>query len=224
MGLRDNPKPLENTQVVLRQAIASSVREGLFPEALTTIAQDPWEEIRRVAKAHRCESLLLGLTHLSDKSVELPLEKLVNQVACDVVILRAPINWDLRNTNRILVPTAGGRRIDDPLLARLLASLSKTVEREITFLSVLPSTSSPPEIRVAQQSLTNWVYNLCSSSGKVTVAVDDSPLDAILEQAKQSDLMILSVRPEKGGKKLLSRFAWQIIEQTDCPILLARKR
>lgn len=218
-----NPRPLENTQVVLRQAIASSVAEGLYPEALTTIATDPWQEIKRVAKAHRCESLLLGLTHLTDKRVELPLERLVHSVACDVVILRAPAAWDLKTANRILVPTTG-RRIDDPLLARLLASLSKNVEREITFLSVLPETSKPVEVRHAQQELNRWVYNLCSSSGRVQVVPSASPLETILELASEVDLMILSVDSGTGKPKLFSRFAWQIIEQTDCPILLARQR
>ena len=217
-SLEENPKPLENTQVVLRRAIASSVSAGLYPEALTTIAKDPWQEIRRVAKVHRCESLLLGLTQLADNDLVLPIEKLINQVSCDVVVLRAPKDWDLRNANRILVPTTG-RRIDDHLLARILASLSKNVEREITFLNVLPESSSSLELRDAQQNLAMWVHNLCSSSGRVTVAASDTPLDTILENAAQADLMILGIHRNKHDKKLLSRFAWQIIEHTDCPLL-----
>ncbi len=216
-----NPKPLENTQIVLRQAIASSVAEGLYPEALTTIAKDPWQEIRRVSKAHRCESLLLGLTRLTDKRVELPLEQLVKQVACDVVVLRAPNDWNLSDANRILVPTTD-HRIQNPLLARILASLSKAREREITFLNVRPQSVTPRELRDAQQELAGWVYNLCSSSGRVQVAANDSPLEEILEQAKESDLMILNIHSNRKDEKLFSRFAWQIIEQTDCPLLIAR--
>ncbi len=220
-SLEENPKPLEKTQVVLGRAIASSVSAGLYPEALTTIAKDPWKEIRRVAKVHRCESLLLGLTQLADNDLVLPIEKLINQVSCDVVVLRAPKNWDLRNAKRILVPTTG-RRIDDHLLARILASLSKNVEREITFLNVLPESSSSFELRDAQQNLAMWVHNLCSSSGRVAVSASDTPLDTILENAAHADLMILGIHRNKHDKKLLSRFAWQIIEHTDCPLLLSK--
>mgnify|MGYP000750718811 CR=1 FL=1 len=35
---------------------------GLQADALVTVAAEPWPEIARVAKAHRCESLLLGLS------------------------------------------------------------------------------------------------------------------------------------------------------------------
>ncbi len=218
-----NPQPLDNTQIVLKQAISSSVSAGLYPEALTTIATNPWKEIRRVAKVHRCESLLLGLTSLDDRRVGLPLEQLVNKIGCDVVILRAPTDWNLTETNRILVPTTG-RRIDDPLLARVLASLSKHVEREITFLSVLPESKSMVERRDAHQNLMKWVYNLCSSSGRVHVEASDDPLQTILEQAEEADLLILSIRRGKSGKNLFSAFVKQIIEQTDCPILFVRHR
>ena len=218
-----NPRPLENTQIVLRQALASSVAEGLLPEALTTIAQDPWAEIRRVARTHRCESLLMGLSKLADKKVELPLEKLVNQVSCDVVVLRAPKNFDLKKANRILVPTTG-QRIDDPLLARLLASLSKSVEREITFLKVLPVERSPLEMRAARNELNHWVFNLCSSSARVNVVPSEFPVDTILNQAEEADLIILSGVQDPNNRKLFSKFAWQIIEGTTCPILLARRR
>ena len=217
------PKPLENTQIVLQRAISSSVSSGLYPEALTTIAKNPWREIQRVAKVHRCESLLLGLTQLAINEQVLPIENLINQVSCDVVVLRAPERWDLRNANRILVPTTG-RRIDDHLLARILASLSKNVEREITFLNVLPQSSTSTELRDAQQDLATWVHNLCSSSGRVTVSASDAPLDTILEHAQETDLMILGIHRNKYDKKLLSRFAAQIIENTECPLLLARLR
>lgn len=217
------PKPLANTQIVLQKAISSSVSSGLYPEALTTIAKNPWQEIRRVAKVHRCESLLLGLTQLADNEQVLPIENLIHQVSCDVVILRAPQDWDLRTANRILVPTTG-RRIDDHLLARVLASLSKNVEREITFLNVLPQSSTSSELRYAQQDLANWVHNLCSSSGRVAVSASDTPLNTILQHAEQADLMILGIHRNKHDKKLLSRFAWQIIDNTDCPLLLARLR
>jgi APA family basic amino acid/polyamine antiporter len=222
-NLEENPRPIENTQHVLKKALSSSVSAGRFPEALTTIARDPWEEIRRVAKVHRCESLLLGLTSLTDKQIELPLEKLVRSVSCDVVVLRASSQFSVEQANRILVPTTG-RRIDDPLLAKILASFSKDVEREITFLSVVPEGRSAVERRQAQKELTRWGHNLCSSNAKAVVVASDSPKDVVLEHANVSDLMIIgaSSGTRSDDRQLVSPFAWQIIEETECPILLAR--
>ena len=222
-NIEENPGPIENTQKVLKKALSSSVAAGLYPEALTTIASDPWREILRVAKLHRCESLLLGLTSLTDERVELPLERLIKNVNCDVVVLRAPTGWNLKQANHILVPTTG-RRIDDPLLARLLASLSKHIEREITFLNVLPEDSSAVEIRHSQKELTKWGHNLCSSNGRAQVVASGSPQQTILAHAAESDLMIISISNVRGNKELVSPFAWEIINNTDCPILLARHR
>ena len=62
----DEPPPqLVYAQQVLGQSLTTSFRSQLAPEALTTIADDPWEEIRRVAGSYACESLLLGLGDLA---------------------------------------------------------------------------------------------------------------------------------------------------------------
>jgi hypothetical protein len=55
------PRALANAQDVLKEALTASFQAGLAPEALTTIAADPWAEIARIAETHRCESILLGL-------------------------------------------------------------------------------------------------------------------------------------------------------------------
>lgn len=218
-----NPKPLENTQSVLRKALASSIKADLNPEALTTIATDPWAEIQRVARTHRCESIVLGFTRLTDERIETPLERLVTKVGCEAVILRSPIGWQLEQARRILVPTIG-LRLDDPLLARLLASLSKSVEREITFLNVLPETSSALEIRKSQRELASWVHSLCSSSGHVEVIASANPLATIVEHVDEAELTIMSHRRGKGNEQAFSDFIWQVIEKTDKPLLLGSHR
>ena len=58
----------------------------------------------------------------------------------------------------------------------------------------------------------------------MTVSSSDKPLNTILEHAQQTDLMILGIHRNKYDKKLLSHFAAQIIDNTDCPLLLARLR
>ena len=127
------PHTLRDTQTVLREAVTASFASGMEPEALMTIAPQPWPEIVRVSRAHRCESLLLGLSDVNSAH----LEELISSVACDVVVLHAPPGWHLKNIHRVLVPTRS-LGAHDKFRARLLGSLCRTGKREVTFLQVLP--------------------------------------------------------------------------------------
>ena len=135
---RDSDK-LRNTQRVLKESLSAAFRIGLNPEALTTVAHQPWDEIIRVARVHRCESLLLGLTNLDEKSED-RIEYVMNRVDSDVVVLRTPDFWRLSEVKDILVPVRGAGWQDE-LLARLLGSISRTTTAEVTFLKVLPELS-----------------------------------------------------------------------------------
>jgi hypothetical protein len=60
-----HPMPqIENIQMILKKALSASVSGGLAPQTLITLNSDPWQEIIRVARIHRCESLLMGLSNL----------------------------------------------------------------------------------------------------------------------------------------------------------------
>jgi amino acid permease len=129
---------------------AASRAAGMSPEALTTMAPRPWPEITRVCKTHRCESLLLGLSDLSQDSKSSPLDEFMSSVTCDIVVLRAPVGWQLQQVQRLLVPI-GGVAGHDQLRARLLGSLFRTGQREVTFLRVLPEAAGLRFRRLATQ-------------------------------------------------------------------------
>lgn len=99
------------------QALTASLRAGHSPEALMTIAYDPWKEIARVARSYECESLLVGFASLERDGNVQHIEHLLNDVECDVVALRAPKDWSLTSSTRIIVPVSG-RGGHDELRAR----------------------------------------------------------------------------------------------------------
>ena len=109
----------------------------MAPEALTTIAPQPWSEIIRVARIHRCESLMLGLSDVDSPEALKQLENLMSQVDSHVIVLRGPDGWKLSSVKKVLVPL-GGRGQHDQLRARLLGSLYRHGIRQIDFLQVLP--------------------------------------------------------------------------------------
>ena len=129
-------RQLENTQHVLKTSMAAAFDARLYPEALTTVAPDPWAEISRVANIHRCESLVLGLTRFTETETENRLEALINEVDCDVVVLKTPEGWRLSGVGKVLVP-AGGKSVNYMLRTRILSNLWRLSSPEISFVRIL---------------------------------------------------------------------------------------
>jgi basic amino acid/polyamine antiporter, APA family len=217
---------LRSAERVLQNALSASIRSGLRPEMLVTMASAPWPEIRgrrateadskhrfpvlesrptktggpgvdreigRVARTHRCESLLLGLTSLADKENEGHLEQILSEVDCDVSVLSAPAGWNLDNVDRILVPIAdrGGH---DVLRARLLGSLCRAGDREVTFLRVLPKDASTKVIDKARLGLEQLCEEEALRFGKSEIVLSNDISGAIADAAGRSDLVVVGMR------------------------------
>jgi amino acid transporter len=98
---------LMTTADVLRQSMSAAIRARVRVEGLATVSADPWTEINRVARAHRCASVLLGMASLADDAVRGRLEDLATRLPGNVVIFRGPRHWQPRAVRRVLVPIGG---------------------------------------------------------------------------------------------------------------------
>ena len=219
---REDPRPLHAAQAVLSEAISASVDAGWFPEALATVSPQPWEEITRVAKIHDCESLLLGLSDISEDAPGTPLDRLINAVDSDIVVLRAHTGWQLSETHNILVPM-GGRSSHDQLLARFLGSLLRTKDRTVTFLRVLGEHVTRKEHATAKRELRRAARNLSPGHSEVKTVLDDRAVDAVVEHAEHSDLVVLGVQRVRRHK-LFGHFALEVARRTTCPIVVLSHR
>ncbi len=148
-------QPIERSQAVMKQLLSTSAMLQVPVEALTTVAENPMPEIARVAAAHRCQSIVMGLSEINNDRNITRMERLLAAIEMDVVILRSPPNWKLESAKRILVPVAG-RGGHESLMSRVLGSLSRRGSRHVTYLSVVrPATL--PEKRVARRvRFANW--------------------------------------------------------------------
>ena len=144
------PLRLDRAQEVVRQALTLSYEEGNTPEALIPAAS-PLDEIRRVAE-DTAASLLIGIGDGTSGPGEPALQRLLNEVDCDVAVMRCPEGWRLEEAERIVVPIAGGGDQHE-LRARLLGSLCRSRQRRVTFLTILPSAASRHEVREARRSV-----------------------------------------------------------------------
>jgi basic amino acid/polyamine antiporter, APA family len=219
----DGPPELVASLSVVARALTASFAAHLRPEALTTVASDPWIEIRRVARAYRCKTVLLGLSDIQRQFVGTPTERLMSTVDCDVVILRASEGWRLSEARRILVPI-GGHRSHDELRARLLGSLCRTGKKSVSYLRVLPTSDSKAHEARALAALDRVAEDEVDGRVVTEVVRSDSVVAEITRRAQHNDLVILGLQRAPGHRRLLGATAIQIASAAACPIIMISRR
>lgn len=219
----DDLGPIERSQAVHRELLRASAKTGIKVEMLTTVASKPMEEIERVARLHRCDSVLLGLSEISDDNHGTHLESLLGTLDANVVVLRSNKDWRLTDAVKILVPIAG-RGGHEHLRAQLLGSLMRSTKRELTFLRVLPNAASAEEVRHAKRDLRRLVDDEVREPCIVEVVQSDNALETVVERANESDLLILGVQRHGRHKKLFGDFTRQIARRTTSTIIVMSRR
>ena len=214
---------LADAQDAVRQALSASYAAGHAPEALITAASEPWTEIRRIADEHRCESLLLGLPNTVDSAIESELEDLINDVDCDVAVMRSPDEWRIGTAKRVLVPV-GGRGEEQEMRARLLGTLCREMPREIVFLTVVPQAADDDTLATTIRALSHMADMNIPGTPRIEVVRSDDPATAILEEAARCDLMILGLRRSRQGRKMLGAINHRIAFEASCAVILLSRR
>jgi hypothetical protein len=219
----NTPPQLIATQEALREAVTASFRSDLSPEALVTVASDPWTEIIRVAHIHRCKSLLIGVGDLVQNKINTYLNKLMSSVDCDTVFLKSSPDWQLSKAKRILVPV-GGKGDHDELRARLLGSLCRSSEREVTFLRIVSSKATDGDLKWMRYKLARFAGDEVPTEPKVEVVRKKNVIDGVREYAAESDLVILGIQRMGRRKKVFGDIAMEIARVTPGATILISRR
>ncbi len=177
------------------------------------------EEIARVVKLHRCESVLLGLSKITAAEDGASLEWLLSTIGADVVVFRAGPTFSLAAAKKILVPVAG-RGGHDYLLARLLGSLTRASKREVTFLRIVPEGTSTDDVRRAEKELARVAQDNAPSRCQWIVVPSDDAVGTIVDRANQSDLLILGAQRLTRSQRLFGSVTRQIAAQTNCGVIV----
>jgi amino acid transporter len=222
-GAGDPLAELAAAQDAVRQALTASYAAGHAPEALLTAAPEPWPEIRRIAEEHRCESLLVGLPEKADAAFERQLEELVNEIECDVAVMRAPVDWRIGAAKRVLIPV-GGRGEEHELRARLLGTLCRELPRELVFLTVVPASADDETVAASVRAVTRLSAMNIPVKPSVAVVRSDDPTAAILAEAARCDLLILGLRRSRQGRKTFGAFNRTLAFDAPCAVILLSRR
>jgi len=221
--LRPNQIPddavIRDAKDILAESVSQNLDGAANIETLYTVASDVWGEIARVANEHSCETVLVGLPHIEKPGVEARLEGLISAIDADVVIVRAPPGWHISEATRILVPVRG-QRVHSPLRARLLASLSRAIPPDLTFLQTLPSTIKADTQRRYQHMLQRLARDEAAGPYQVAVDLADDPVDSIVARASMNDLLVMGMESRRRHKPSIGPFALEIARKTTVPLIL----
>ena len=218
-GQGDSLLQLADAQEAVREALSASYSAGHAPEALITAASDPWPEIKRIAEEHACESLLLGLPRVLEPALDKQLEDLVNEVDCDVTLMRAPDEWKISGAKRVLVPIAG-KSDEQELRSRILATISREAPREIVFMSVVPTTADDDAANAALRNLARLAEMKIPGTRSVEIVRADDVAAAILAESAKCDLVVLGMRRARTGKKQLGTINRKVVADATCAVML----
>ncbi len=209
---------LEDFQQVLGSVLGTSLETGFSPESLITVAQHPRQEISRVAREHRCESLLIGLGKLATEQSAGYIEQIMRSVDCDVVVLRAPHEWQLSDVKRILLPV-GGHSDQSKLRARLLASLCRDGADQITYLRTVSPDLSERARKQAEREVALLERDEAACYCQKLIIETEDTVGTICEQSKQYDLMVLGLQHLGRRSRRIGRLSLEIAKQSKAPMI-----
>lgn len=210
---------------VLRQSMSAAMRLGVQVECLATAATNPWAEIERVARAHRCANVLLGMAGLQDTRIRARLEGLADQLPGHIMILRAPPGWQPRTLRRVLIP-AGGRVVHNVLRARLIGGLkSRAVQLPSFFyLLVLKADTSEPKVAHHQDLWQQLAREESGGEADVQVVRGDDITAEIARAAADVDLVVLGLNQVHGRHRTFGTIVTRVIDQVGTAVIIIGQR
>jgi amino acid transporter len=218
----ETTKALHDATEVVEQAMSTSLTAGHKPEALMTLAFDPWREIARIARSRECESLVMGFSSLEGHEDVKHLEQLLNDVECDVVVLRAPQQWSLSEETKVVVPV-GGKGGHDELRARLLGSLGRAGLNNVRFIQIVEPELSDIAMAHRASELRIFAEEEARGTPECEVVEADDVVEALAAEAGPHDLIILGLLHERH-KRLFSKLALQVARKTEAATLMISRK
>jgi nucleotide-binding universal stress UspA family protein len=219
----DDSPVFRDAEAILGESLQRSFERSTITETLFTVAPDPWLEIARVARLHRCETVLLGAPHLEEPGVEERLKNFIATLDSDVMVVRAPHRWRISRARRVLVPM-GGLRAQSRLRARLLASLTRSDDCAITFLRAVAPLTPADLLRRAERELRALARDEAEGAYEVIVEKAADPRDAILRHAADTDFVLMGMPPVRGTGRGLGDLTLAVARATDVPLVLVSGR
>lgn len=116
---------------------------------------------------------------------------------------------------------AGGQ---DEIRARLLGSLCRAGEREVTFLRVLPAAATDDESRDARLKVQQFAEEQAPERFIAAVVPSERVADVLIEQAAFLDLLIMGMTRLGPHRKVFGELTLRIARDAPCATILLSRR
>jgi amino acid transporter len=193
------------------RAVAAACVLGRPFEGVVLLATDVTDAIAAIATERRPETILLGMSSLSEASGTALLDRIIARTTADVVVLKAPPEWSLDAVRKILIPVAG-ETPHDPLRARLISTMLQDERRSAALLRVL---SPGGDVERAQRHLLVQADDLGLQAESCIVEESKDPVATIVHYSESADLIVLGL----GRHRLIGKFARAVAGGAACPVI-----
>ena len=123
----------------------------------------------------------------------------------------------------MLVPLAGHGH-HSRLRARLLASLTRSEECEITFLRSVPPGTRPHERLRAEKEVRALARNESEGRFEVVIEDDQNPVDTIQRHTAEADLVVMGFQHGPGAHRVFGPVIRELIDRCETPLILLGSR
>jgi amino acid transporter/nucleotide-binding universal stress UspA family protein len=220
----DESQPFVNeAQLVLSKAHEVAVRQKIPFSSLLKIGRSAAKEIVGVAAEHRCHLILMGYKKDEDPLENSIIHHVISHQPCDIAILKSD-NISVDIFKRVLIPIAG-REVHDRLKARFIHCLLPGEESQITLMTVIPLESGIVRRQKALQTLERATKLYHLPSAELVVEESSQVAQAIIQRARDHDLLILGMHEEQWLKAFFfGTLAQQVAGQVRCATILTKVR
>ena len=219
----------------LQPLLAEAAKHGTPVTSISFVSRDVPSDISRTARLRQADLILMGFHNPvytssilggtvhrvltgSDTDVAIYVDRRAFAHDSDSVDPAA----DAAPPRDILVPYLGSKH--DRLAMELAGRMARRAKVSVTVLHVIPP--GRPSGHHDAQSATDRVFNDPSQPLPVSMRVveHDSPVDAVIEQAKSFDLVVIGVAEEWGLESHLLGFrAERVAREVSSSLLIVRK-
>ncbi|WP_122088860.1 amino acid permease [Halalkalicoccus subterraneus] len=208
-----------SSTTLLDQARENAETFGVPVETHTLVSHRGFEEVFEAAQTYEADVTIMGWGGGGDDwvtgRVESTFDELAHDLPCDFLVLK---DRGL-DTDRVLVPTAGGP--DSDLSAEVARNLRDGEGAEVSLLYVV---DGPEEREEGEAFLTEWATD--HDLDDAEVLIDESgDVEGAIERAATDHTLVIIGATERG---LLSRLvrgslAYDVIDEVECSVLLAER-
>jgi Kef-type K+ transport system membrane component KefB/nucleotide-binding universal stress UspA family protein len=212
----------------LQPLLAEAARHKLTVTPVVYTSRDVPSDIARTARLRHVDLILMGFHNpvYTQSILGGTVHRVLTGSDADVAIFvdRSAGDGTLVMPKNILVPYLGNKH--DRLALEMAGRMARNTKVSVTVLHVVPPGRTTSDKGSNVQAETNRVFNDPSQPMPVVLKTieGDSPVDVVIEQAKEFDLVVIGVAEEWGLESQLLGFrAERVAREVACSLLIVRK-